>query len=142
MAMMILPGCTEENNNLRVHGNTITTGGGGGPSRLRQGHCAPAPYRSSGSAAADRALGQGERDAFLDVAGQHLLGGSNVALECALEQRPVLARRDLAAEDHGDDQVAQIFVEYRRMRIEQLLRAAGRQQRVMEFEVVAFPCVR
>ena len=54
----------------------------------------------------------------------------------------MLARRDLAAEHHRDDQVAQIFVEHRRMRVEQHLRAASRQQRVMEFEVVALPGVR
>jgi hypothetical protein len=55
---------------------------------------------------------------------------------------PVLGGGDLAAKDHGDHLITQIFVVDAGVRIEQRRRAATRNQRVMKLPIVALPQLR
>ena len=72
------------------------------------------------------ALGKRVGHAILDVFDENSLRLRCIAVERAVQKLTVLMRRDFAAKHHGDHLIAQIFVEHRRMRVQQRLRAARR----------------
>ena len=76
------------------------------------------------------------------MSGEHLAGLSGITGQCAVQQDPVLLGRDLAPEHDRHHLVAQVLVEHAAIKIEQGLRAAGLDQDMVKFTVVAFPEIR
>ena len=78
-------------------------------------------------------------DASLNMRNHDVLRALGVARQRAFQQCLVLARSNLAAEHHRDHLVAQIAVIDRGMGIEQHVRPAGRNQRVVKVPIAALP---
>ena len=87
----------------------------------------------------DRPARKRECDAAVDVLAQHDGRAGRVTGQRTVALGAMLADGDLAAEAEPDHLVAKMTVEGGRTRGHQLARAAGRDQRLMEFPVVALP---
>src|SRR5690606_38039605 len=94
-------------------------------------------YQKAGST--DRTCRQCMIDAALDMALQHGRRLRRVARDGAFAQDTVFLGGDVPPEGQGDHLVAQILVEDGRMRIHEHLRAAGGNECLVEFPVIALP---